>query len=166
MHMRTQYFWSCVARTSPSNIENIPSQGAVRFWQIRQMLLLPFLQVVAVPYETGFDHQRVTDDVQFKTNACLQAIGPEVRGLPVYGVGHSLGSLLTLMLNARFAVHRDGNALISFNNRPATDVIPFLSPLLAPGTRALGLVLSQVRCTRIHPGSLLPRFCVGMRTSC
>jgi alpha-beta hydrolase superfamily lysophospholipase len=77
----------------------------------------------------------------------MKAIGPEIRGLPVYGVGHSLGSLLTLLVNSRFAVHRDGNALLSFNNLPATDVIPFLSPLLAPGTRALGPVLSQVRFT-------------------
>lgn len=103
------------------------------------------VQVVAVPYETSFDHQRITDDLQYKSDACLKSIAPEVRGLPVFGVGHSLGSLLTLMLNSRFAVHRDGNALISFNNRPATDVIPFLSPFLAPGTRALGPILSQAR---------------------
>lgn len=98
------------------------------------------LQVVAVPYATSFDHLRIADEVQYKFDRCMKGIDPEVQGLPIYGVGHSLGALLTLLINSRFAVHRDGNALISFTNRPATDVIPFLSPILAPGA-ALDVVL-------------------------
>lgn len=103
------------------------------------------LQIVAVPYETGFDHERISDDVQLKMTTCLRAIAPEIRNLPVYGAGHSLGSLLTLMVNSRFGVHRDGNALLSFNNRPATDSIPILTPLLGPGASAVGPILTQVR---------------------
>ncbi len=34
--------------------------------------------------------------------------------------------------------------LISFNNKPATDTIPFLSPLIAPGARLLGPLLEQL----------------------
>jgi hypothetical protein len=119
--------------------------------------------VVAVPYETTFDHQRITYDLQYKMDACLKVIAPDVRGLPVFGIGHSLGSLLTLMLNSQFAMHRDGNALISFNNRPATDVIPFLSPILAPGTRAMGPILSQVwpRPLRYHLEQYCERCCHG-----
>ena len=102
------------------------------------------MQVVAVPYQTSFDHSHITDSLQLKMGQVMRTLGPETRDLPVYGMGHSLGAVLTLLLNARFGVHRDGNVLLSFNNRPATDVIPFLSPLLAPGTRVLGPVLSAV----------------------
>ncbi len=33
---------------------------------------------------------------------------------------------------------------MSFNNRPATDALPFLNSYLAPGARMLGPVLSQL----------------------
>lgn len=33
---------------------------------------------------------------------------------------------------------------MAFNNRPATDTIPFLSPFLAPSARALGPLLQQL----------------------
>jgi Protein of unknown function (DUF1350) len=103
------------------------------------------VQVVAAPYETSFDHDRIADVLQLKMTECLRGLDAEVSGLPIYGLGHSLGSVLTLMINSKCGVHRDGNALLSFNHRPVTDTIPFLSPLLAPGTRALGPILAAVR---------------------
>jgi hypothetical protein len=33
---------------------------------------------------------------------------------------------------------------MSYNNRPATDAIPFLSPILAPSARAVGPLLEQL----------------------
>lgn len=42
------------------------------------------------------------------------------------------------------AWQRAGNALMSFNNRPATDSIPFLTPFIAPSARFLGPVLEQM----------------------
>lgn len=47
--------------------------------------------------------------------------------------------LLLLLL-----LQREGNVLMSFNNRPATDSIPFLSPFLAPSARAVGPLLEQL----------------------
>jgi hypothetical protein len=42
------------------------------------------VQVVAVPYATSFDHLRVSDEVHFKFERCLKALGPQVGGpLPV-----------------------------------------------------------------------------------
>ena len=37
-------------------------------------------QVVAVPYGTSFDHLRVADEVHFKFERCLKALGPQVDG--------------------------------------------------------------------------------------
>jgi hypothetical protein len=41
---------------------------------------------------------------------------------------------------------------MSFNNKPATDSIPFLSPLIAPSARALGPLLSQLATSPLRAG--------------
>jgi hypothetical protein len=41
---------------------------------------------------------------------------------------------------------------MSFNNRPATDSIPFLSPFIAPSARALGPILSQLATSPLRSG--------------
>lgn len=48
----------------------------------------------------------------------LKALGPRAQRLPTYGVGHSLGSLLQLLLASRYVVQPAGNILMSFNNKP------------------------------------------------
>jgi len=100
--------------------------------------------VIATPYSTGFDHLRIADESQFKFDRALRSIGNEVVGLPVYGVGHSLGTVIHLLICARYAVARSGNAFLSYNNRNAVEVVPFLSPLIAPGARLLGPLLAQI----------------------
>lgn len=81
--------------------------------------------------------------LQDRFTSCMEKISSEVRGLPVYGIGHSTGAMLTLLINSRFAVRCDGNILLSYNNRPAQDIIPFLASFVAPGARAVGPLLSQ-----------------------
>jgi hypothetical protein len=79
--------------------------------------------VIATPFSTSFDHLRVADEVQYKFDRALGALGPDAARLPVYGVGHSLGSVLHALVCARYAPARAGNALMAFNNRPATDTV-------------------------------------------
>lgn len=43
-----------------------------------------------------------------------------------------------------------GNFLMSYNNRPATDVIPFLSPFIAPGARVIGPLLGQLAASPLR----------------
>lgn len=43
----------------------------------------PLPQVVTVPYGTGFDHLRVADEVHFKFERCLKALGPAAIRLQV-----------------------------------------------------------------------------------
>ncbi|EFN50941.1 hypothetical protein CHLNCDRAFT_141599 [Chlorella variabilis] len=43
--------------------------------------------VVAVPYATSFDHLRVADEVHFKFERCLKALGPQLSGLAKLGMG-------------------------------------------------------------------------------
>ena len=100
--------------------------------------------IVATPFATGFDHLRTADEIYFKLSRCLKALGPSVLMLPAYGLGHSLGSLMQVLICSRYIVPRAGNVLMSFNNKPATDSIPFLSPFIAPSARALGPILAQL----------------------
>ena len=100
--------------------------------------------VIATPFATGFDHLRTADEIYFKLSRCLKTLGPAALQLPAYGLGHSLGSLMQVLICSRYIVPRAGNVLMSFNNRPATDSIPFLSPFIAPSARALGPILSQL----------------------
>lgn len=100
--------------------------------------------IVATPFETNFEHLRITDDVHVKYTRGMAALGPRVAGLKVFGLGHSLGALLQLLLCSRYGCEREGNVLISFNNKPVTDAIPFYSELISPATSGLAPVLSAL----------------------
>lgn len=104
--------------------------------------------VVAVPYSTGFNHTRIADEVQYKFDRCMASLGrhldtADAPTLPVYGIGHSLGSLVQLLISVRYASQRAGNVLISFNNTPLDDV-PLIAPFLGPASRVVGPLLSQI----------------------
>lgn len=117
-----------------------------------------WLQVIATPFSTNFNHLRIADEIHYKWDRCIHnpVIAAEIRNLPVYGLGHSMGSLQHLLISARYAsTSRAGNILMSFNNKPATDAIPFFSPFIAPGARALGPFLAQVRLSPLQPLILL-----------
>lgn len=62
------------------------------------------MQVIATPYQTNFDHLRIADEVQFKFDRALRALGPEASMLPIYGVGHSLGCAIHMLICTRYAV--------------------------------------------------------------
>ena len=53
-----------------------------------------------------------------------QVIGD--RYLPIYGMGHSMGCKVHLLIASLYSVERAGNILISFNNYPARKSIPLL----------------------------------------
>jgi hypothetical protein len=80
--------------------------------------------VIATPYASGFDHFYIADDVQFKFDRCLRNLTEpvsstlqlltmvlvhhtkyanfQVNDLPTFGVGHSLGSLIHLLIGKIF----------------------------------------------------------------
>lgn len=108
--------------------------------------------VIATPFSTSFDHLRESDGAYFRLQRALKALGPAAQALPTYGVGHSLGALLHLLIDSRYVVQRAGNILMSFNNKPATETVPLLSEVLAPSARALGPVLRQLATSPLRSG--------------
>ncbi|CAI5527777.1 unnamed protein product [Closterium sp. Naga37s-1] len=108
------------------------------------------LMVVATPYASGFDHLRIADEAQFRFDRCMRSLSLKSQppndpmDLPVYGVGHSMGALVHLLIGARYAVERAGNVFISFNNKEASAAIPLFSPVIMPMAQSLGPILTQL----------------------
>lgn len=100
--------------------------------------------VIATPYASGFDHFSIADEAQFKFDRCLRYLEQPVKELPSFGVGHSLGSVIHLLIGSRYAVQRSGNVLMSFNNKEASTAIPLFSPVIVPMAQSFGPILSQL----------------------
>ncbi|KAL1828660.1 hypothetical protein ACET3Z_007072 [Daucus carota] len=100
--------------------------------------------VIATPYASGFDHFLIADEVQFKFDRCLRFLQEPVQDLPTFGIGHSLGSLVHLLIGSRYAVERNGNVLMAFNNKEASMAIPLFSPVIVPMAQNFGPFLSQI----------------------
>ncbi|GMH43493.1 hypothetical protein BSKO_11415 [Bryopsis sp. KO-2023] len=121
--------------------------------------------VVATPFNTTFDHLRTADEAQFKFDSAIRALGPYAEGTPVYGVGHSLGSLIHLLISSRYAIQRAGNILLSFNNKPATEVVPFLAQV-TPSISILAPIMSQLSTSPFRPtAEMLQEALKGMSPS-
>jgi Protein of unknown function (DUF1350) len=85
--------------------------------------------IVATPFVNTLDHTAIAQRVYRLSNLALEYLREEViqrRSLPIYGIGHSMGCKLHLLMGSLFAIERAGNILISFNNYPARRSIPML----------------------------------------
>lgn len=89
--------------------------------------------VIATPFVNTFDHSAIARNVLSRFSSILerlQDLGWLPSGyLPVYGMGHSMGCKLHLLIGSLYEVEREGNILISFNNYPVKRAIPFIEPL-------------------------------------
>ncbi|XP_008799216.2 uncharacterized protein LOC103713938 [Phoenix dactylifera] len=100
--------------------------------------------VVATPFASGFDYFFIADEVQFKFDRCLRFLQDTVNDLPTFGIGHSLGSVIHLLIGSRYAIQRSGNVLMAFNNQEASLTIPLFSPVIVPMAQSFGPFLSQL----------------------
>jgi hypothetical protein len=89
--------------------------------------------IIATPFVNTLDHGAIARDVLNRFETTLERLQAtnvlRKRYLPIYGVGHSMGCKLHLLIGSLFKVERAGNILISFNNYPATRAIPFVEQL-------------------------------------
>jgi hypothetical protein len=88
--------------------------------------------IVATPFVNTFDHHAIAQEVLYAFDRALDYLWDTAlrkRSLPIYGMGHSMGCKLHLLIGSSFAVERAGNILMSFNNFPARKAIPFGEPL-------------------------------------
>lgn len=102
--------------------------------------------IISVPYNVTFDHSQAAKEVYERFHSCLNSIltsglpnddvsPSELVDLPLYSVGHSNGALLQVLSGSYFTDKiPKANAIISYNNRPATEAVPYfeqLGPLMS-----------------------------------
>lgn len=88
--------------------------------------------VVATPYSLSFDHLETCDAVIQRFETIAPMLAQQYGAVPVVGVGHSCGALLHLLITSLFPdTPRAANALVSFNNKPIKDAVPFFEEVSA-----------------------------------
>jgi hypothetical protein len=103
--------------------------------QVTYRALLEFLAaqgfaVVATPFVNTFDHAAIAHRVMRNSNLAFDYIEHKLkRQFAIYGVGHSMGGKLHVLIGSLFPQERAGNILISFNNYPAKRSIPMLDQM-------------------------------------
>jgi hypothetical protein len=102
----------------------------VSYRSILEQLSQAGFAIVATPFLNTFDHFAIAREVlnSFETVIVrLQKTNKLSTGyLPIYGIGHSMGCKLHLLIGSLYDVERAGNILISFNNYPASRAVPFM----------------------------------------
>lgn len=89
--------------------------------------------VISTPFVNTFDHSAIALEVltTFEQGLIyLRKQRPEIRDLPIYGMGHSMGCKVHLLIGSAHTIERAGNVFISFNNFPARKSIPLLEQAL------------------------------------
>ena len=89
--------------------------------------------IIATPFSSSLDHKAIARSVLNRFENILHRLLANYsipKGyLPIYGIGHSMGCKLHLLIGSLYGVERSGNILLSFNNYPLRRAIPFLESL-------------------------------------
>ncbi|KAI3414966.1 uncharacterized protein J3R85_015663 [Psidium guajava] len=97
--------------------------------------------IIAVPYNVTFDHARAAGEIYEKFHCCLDNVltsglpddslsAADLVDLPLFSVGHSNGALLQVLAGSYFSEKiPKANAIISYNNRPASEAVPYFEQL-------------------------------------
>lgn len=134
--------------------------------QVTYRALLEFLAsqgfaVVATPFVNTFDHAAIAQRVMRNSNLAFDYLENDVikRRLPIYGVGHSMGCKLHVLIGSLYPQERAGNVLISFNNYPAKRSIPMLEQMtqLSQGASQFASQFVSQFSSQI-PAQFLPQF--------
>lgn len=89
--------------------------------------------IVATPFVNTFDHRAIAQEVLVTFDQALYYLENRItlKRLPIYGLGHSMGCKVHLLINSLYEVERAGNILMAFNNYSARRSIPFLEQVMA-----------------------------------
>ena len=98
-------------------------------WLLEQLARKGYA-VVATPFVNTLDHAAIANSVLVSFESTLEQLHAKAllrkRYLPIYGIGHSMGCKLHLLIGSLLPVERAGNILISFNNYAAREAIPLV----------------------------------------
>ncbi|MBE9137400.1 DUF1350 family protein [Nodosilinea sp. LEGE 07088] len=102
-------------------------------WLLENLAQQGYL-VVATPFINTFDHTAIAQEALITFDQAMEYLQKRVLihhdPLPIYGLGHSLGCKIHLLINSLWDIERAGNIYMSFNNYPARRSIPFLEQVV------------------------------------
>ena len=102
----------------------------VSYRSILEQLSQAGFAIIATPFLNTFDHFAIAREVLNRFETVIDRLQKtnKLRSgyVPVYGIGHSMGCKLHLLIGSLYDVERAGNILISFNNYPASRAIPLM----------------------------------------
>jgi len=85
--------------------------------------------IVATPFLNTFDHRQIALDVYQSYRLAENKLFLDY--FPVFGMGHSMGCKIHLLMDSWFDLQRQGNILMAYNNYSAYRSIPFFENLMA-----------------------------------
>jgi Protein of unknown function (DUF1350) len=88
--------------------------------------------IIATPFINTLDHRGIADQAlhQFEITVDYLERQNQIKPfLPIYGLGHSMGCKLHLLIGSLYTVERAGNMFLCFNNASAGDAIPLIESL-------------------------------------
>ncbi|MGF1495038.1 MAG: DUF1350 family protein [Microcoleaceae cyanobacterium] len=101
-------------------------------WLLEQLAQQGYA-VIATPFINTLDHAEIAKQALWTFEDGLEDLYRlsklRQRGLPIYGLGHSMGCKLHLLIGCLFSVQRAGNILMSFNNYAARQSIPLVEQI-------------------------------------
>jgi hypothetical protein len=104
-------------------------------WLLEKLAKQGYL-VIATPFLSTLDHKAIAVNALNRLENVLSKLEQvdkiDTHYFPIYGIGHSLGCKLHLLIGSLFQVERAGNILISFNNYPLKQAIPFFEQIIPP----------------------------------
>jgi hypothetical protein len=101
-------------------------------WLLEQLGEKGYL-VIATPFVNSIDHREIAELALLNFERVMERLHDSSilrkAYLPIYGLGHSMGCKIHLLIGSLLPVERAGNILISFNNYAASEAIPLVEQL-------------------------------------
>lgn len=96
-------------------------------WLLEHLAHQSYL-IVATPFVNTFDHGAIARQTLLSFEQALECLQDKRQQgyLPVYGLGHSMGCKIHLLICSLFEEDRAGNIFLAFNNYPARRSVPLL----------------------------------------
>lgn len=116
----------------------VASAPQVTYRRLLERLAAEGYAIFATPFVNTFDHQAIAQTVLRNFDRALYTVHETAfkgRYLPIYGLGHSMGCKLHLLIGSQFEVERAGNVLMSFNNFAAREAVPLVEQVAAMFTQ-------------------------------
>ncbi|MEO0407023.1 MAG: DUF1350 family protein [Cyanobacteria bacterium P01_A01_bin.135] len=137
-------------------------------WLLEQLASEGYV-VVATPFINTMDHTAIARQVLLTFDRAQDYLRDNFqrRHLPIYGLGHSMGCKVHLLIGSLFEEERAGNIFLSFNNFPARRSIPLLEEFTQASSQVSSLfdmakrsfpALEQLTQSQVNPANTTMEF--------